>query len=94
MKKKLINNDVIEFLIGISLVMSVYGNIISYYLTGNKNDLVRTIISWGVIFGIVTILMGYVGIIIGAMLNLEGYLGIIFAIATMGAFILHTIDSK
>lgn len=41
-----------------------------------------------------TILMGYVGIIIGAMLNLEGYLGIIFAIATMGAFILHAIDSK
>lgn len=43
---------------------------------------------------LVTILMGYVGIIIGAMLNLEGYLGIIFAIATMGAFILHAIDSK
>lgn len=43
---------------------------------------------------LVTILMGYIGIIIGAMLNLEGYLGIIFAIATMGAFILHAIDSK
>lgn len=43
---------------------------------------------------LVTILMGYIGIIIGAMFNLEGYLGIIFAIATMGAFILHAIDSK
>ena len=41
-----------------------------------------------------TILLGYVGIIIGAMLNLEGYLGVIFAIATMGAFILHSIESK
>lgn len=43
---------------------------------------------------LVTILMGYIGIIIGAMFNLEGYLGIIFAIARMGAFILHAIDSK
>ena len=43
---------------------------------------------------IATILFGYVGIIIGAMLNLEGYLGVIFAIATMGAFILHSIESK
>lgn len=43
---------------------------------------------------IVTIIMGYIGIIIGAMLNLEGYLGIIFAIATMGAFILHAIENK
>ena len=60
MKKKLINNDIIEFLIGISFVMSVYGNILSYYLTGNQNDLVRTIISWGAIFGIAAILMGYV----------------------------------
>ena len=41
-----------------------------------------------------TILFGYAGIIIGAMLNLEGYLGVIFAIATMGAFILHSIESK
>ncbi|MEE0964639.1 MAG: hypothetical protein U0L73_10585 [Ruminococcus bromii] len=43
---------------------------------------------------IATILLGYVGIIIGAMLNLEGYLGIIFSIATMGAFILHSIERK
>ena len=43
---------------------------------------------------IVTIIMGYIGIIIGAMLNLEGYLGVIFSIATMGAFILHAIESK
>ena len=43
---------------------------------------------------IATILFGYVGIIIGAMLNLEGYLGVIFSIATMGAFILHSIESK
>ena len=43
---------------------------------------------------LVTILMGYIGILIGVMFNLEGYLGIIFAIATMGAFILHAIDSK
>ena len=43
---------------------------------------------------IATILLGYVGIIIGAILNCEGYLGIIFSIATMGAFVLHSIDSK
>ena len=43
---------------------------------------------------IATIVFGYIGIIIGAMLNLEGYLGIIFAIATMGAFILHAIEKK
>ena len=43
---------------------------------------------------IATIIMSYIGIIIGTMLNLEGYLGIIFAIATMGAFILHAIESK
>ena len=43
---------------------------------------------------IATIVFGYIGIIIGAMLNLEGYLGIIFAIATMGAFILHTIEKN
>lgn len=42
---------------------------------------------------ITTIIMGYIGIIIGAALNLEGYLGIIFAIATMGAFILNSIES-
>ena len=41
-----------------------------------------------------TILFGYVGIIIGAMLNVEGYLGVIFSIATMGAFILHSIENK
>lgn len=41
-----------------------------------------------------TILFGYLGLIIGAMLNLEGYLGVIFSIATMGAFILHSIESK
>ncbi len=43
---------------------------------------------------IATIVLGYVGIIIGALLNLEGYLGVIFSIATMGAFILHSIESK
>ncbi len=43
---------------------------------------------------IATILFGYVGIIIGAMFNLEGYLGVIFSIATMGAFILHSIENK
>ena len=43
---------------------------------------------------IATVLFGYIGIIIGAMLNLEGYLGVIFSIATMGAFILHSIESK
>ena len=43
---------------------------------------------------IATVLFGYIGIIIGAMLNLEGYLGVIFSIATMGAFILHSIENK
>lgn len=41
---------------------------------------------------IATIIFGYIGIIIGAMFNLEGYLGIIFSVATMGAFILHSIE--
>ena len=43
---------------------------------------------------IATVLLGYVGIIIGAALNLEGYLSVIFSIATMGAFILHSVESK
>lgn len=43
---------------------------------------------------VATVILGYVGIIIGAALNLEGYLGVIFSIATMGAFILHAIESK
>jgi len=43
---------------------------------------------------IATIVFGYIGIIIGAAINLEGYLGVIFAIATMGAFILHAIEKK
>lgn len=42
---------------------------------------------------IATIVAGYLGFIIGAALNLEGYLGIVFAIATMGAFMLHSIES-
>ena len=40
----------------------------------------------------VTLIMGYIGIYIGAMMNLEGYLGVIFSIASMGAFILHSIE--
>lgn len=47
-----------------------------------------------VIAVITTVILGYVGFIIGGMLNLEGYLGVIFSIATMGAFILHAIESK
>lgn len=40
----------------------------------------------------VTLVTGYIGIYIGAMMNLEGYLGVIFSIASMGAFILHSIE--
>jgi hypothetical protein len=43
---------------------------------------------------ILTILAGIFGIIIGAELNLEGYLGIIFAIATMGAYIVSSIEKN
>ena len=48
-----------------------------------------------IIFAVIaTVIIGYIGFIIGAMLNLEGYLGVVFSIATMGAFILHSIESK
>jgi len=43
---------------------------------------------------ITTIVSGYIGFILGAMINLEGYLGIVFSIATMGGFILHSMDNK
>lgn len=43
---------------------------------------------------ILTILAGVFGIYIGAELNLEGYLGIIFAIATMGSYIVSSIENN
>lgn len=41
---------------------------------------------------ILTVIMGVIGIFLGAFLGLQGYLGSIFAIATMGAFIISTIE--
>ncbi len=43
---------------------------------------------------ILTILAGVFGFYIGAELGLEGYLGIILAIATMGSFIISTIEKN
>ena len=37
---------------------------------------------------------GFAGIYIGAAFNLEGYLGIILSIATLGFFIIQTIEDK
>lgn len=58
--KKIKYNDIIEFLIGISLVNSVYANMIAYYLTGNKNEMLRKGISWGIIFAVAAVLVVYV----------------------------------
>jgi cell division protein FtsX len=41
---------------------------------------------------IVTIFVGIFGIYLGAILNLEGYLGIVFAIATIGSYIVSSIE--
>lgn len=41
---------------------------------------------------IVTIFIGVFGIYLGAILNLEGYLGIILAIATIGSYIVSSIE--
>ena len=60
MKKNQLYKAIIEFLIGISFVMSVYANMISYYVTGNQNDLLRKGISWGIIVIIVVILGSYI----------------------------------
>ena len=43
---------------------------------------------------ITTMIFGFVGSYIGAMFNKGEYLSIIFAITTMGAFILHSIENK
>lgn len=43
---------------------------------------------------ILTVIMGMFGIYLGAYLNLEGYLGSVFAIATMGAFIISSMEEK
>jgi hypothetical protein len=41
-----------------------------------------------------TVIMGLFGIYLGAAINLEGYLGIILAVATMGAFIVSSLEEK
>jgi len=41
---------------------------------------------------IVTFISGFIGIYLGAFLNLEGYLGVILSIATMGYFIIKSIE--
>lgn len=42
---------------------------------------------------ILTIVSGLIGIYLGAAINLEGYLGIILSVATMGGFIISSIES-
>lgn len=67
-------------------VMDVLENI---YLAKGCNCMGKVIVAV-----IATILIGYIGFIIGSVLNLEGYLGIVFSIATIGGFILHSIENK
>ena len=59
MKKERIASNVIEFFIAVSFVMNVFANVISFYLTGNKNDQIRKIISHGIIVGSVLVLALY-----------------------------------
>lgn len=41
-----------------------------------------------------TIIAGVMGTYLGAAINIEGYLGIILSVATMGGFIIATIESN
>lgn len=43
---------------------------------------------------ILTIVAGLIGIYLGAAIYLEGYLGIILSVATMGGFIISTIENN
>ena len=43
---------------------------------------------------IATVIVGFIGYIIDVALDGKGALGIIFAIAIVGAFIVHAIDDK
>lgn len=53
-------NLILESMIAISFVMSFFANVISFYLTGNKNDLLRKAISQGLIFCITLCMVVYV----------------------------------
>ena len=43
---------------------------------------------------ILTIVAGLIGIYLGAVINIEGYLGVILSVATMGGFIIFSIESN
>ena len=51
---------VLEYMIAVSFVMNFFANMISFYLTGNKIELVRKVISQGIIFAITLSLVIYV----------------------------------
>lgn len=53
-------NLVLEYMIAISFVMSFFANMMSFYLTGNKSELLRKAISQGIIFVITLCLVIYV----------------------------------
>ena len=41
---------ILEYIVTISFVMSTFVNVISFYLTGNSNELIRKVISQGLTF--------------------------------------------
>lgn len=53
-------NFVLECMIAVSFVMSVFSNVISFYLTGNTDVFLRKGISWGLIFLFTAFLVIYV----------------------------------
>ena len=51
---------ILEYIVTISFVMSTFVNVISFYLTGNSNELIRKVISQGLTFIITLYLVTYV----------------------------------
>lgn len=51
---------IIRYLYPVVFLLSIFANTVSYYLTlGNRNEIIRKIISWGIIFLVCGISVGY-----------------------------------
>ena len=59
MKHKIAQNS-LEYMIVIAFIMNVFANVLSFYATGNKNDSLRTVISWSVMITMTVCLIFYI----------------------------------
>lgn len=59
MKHKIVQNS-LEYMIVIAFMMNFFSNVLSFYATGNKNDFLRTVISWSVMIIITVCLVLYI----------------------------------